>query len=489
MKIIGLLTRHVFLAFALLIYGCKSQQPVTPSSADAQITGDSEATSSTSEPSTTKKAVDYVVEKTKPILSLKNFAMQKDVENALKKSEVFSSHFTGFSLFDISKNEFIVHYNDDKYFTPASNVKILTLYATLRSFGRKLPGMIYRETNDTLYLRPTGDPTLLHQYFSSQPVLDKIRRTRKPISIEWPSTDIAPFGIGWMWDDYSYSFQPELSWMPIYGNVVHFEYDKTNLTAIPALFNELVHVRKGKGESNTIKRSPNYNYFNADIRYRNWAFEKNVPFKHSKALTIKLLRDAVQIPVNIIPERKLKMDTLYSQPIDTVLRRMMQESDNFLAEQLLIMSAWKNGFDNTEEFRAYMLANWLPSIEPIWMDGSGISRYNLIRPLDEVLLLQKLYEEYGWTRIHTIFAQGGKSGTIKNWYPNRSDPENPNHPLEPYIIAKTGTLANNHTLSGYLQTKSGKLLIFSFMNNNYIRETSQVKEAMQRLLESIRDSY
>ncbi|MGI9552249.1 MAG: D-alanyl-D-alanine carboxypeptidase, partial [Aurantibacter sp.] len=76
--------------------------------------------------------------------------------------------------------------------------------------------------------------------------------------------------------------------------------------------------------------------------------------------------------------------------------------------------------------------------------------------------------------------KGGVSGTLEDWYPG-----NP----KPYIIAKTGSLGNNHCLSGYLITKSGKTLIFSFMNNHFRRPSSKIKRRMQLIFEEIRDGY
>jgi len=421
---------------------------------------------------------------------IRSIELGHDVEHFLKKSPVFSSHFTGFSLYDLTEGEFLVNHHADMYFTPASNVKVLTLYAVLRSFGKQLPTVLYHETADTLYLRPIGDPTFLHPAFRTQPLQSMLRNTVKPVVVLWPEANLPSFGIGWMWDDYNTSYQPELSWMPMYGNVVSFEYSRAKITAKPSVFEDLIEVTKGSSENtNTIRRSFGYNHFQAEIRYPNWSFEKSVPFKYSQSLAAQLLKEQTVSTVTIRNERKLRFDTLYTMPVDTVLRIMMQESDNFLSEQLLIMAAWKNGFDNTEAFREYMNARWLPDIDPVWMDGSGLSRYNLIRPIDKVKLLTKLYHEFGWARIHNLFAHGGISGTIKNWYPNRPDPNKPGAPVEPYIIAKTGTLANNHSLSGYLQTRSGKLLVFSFMNNNFVRSTSEVRREMQTLLEKIRDAY
>jgi len=57
------------------------------------------------------------------------------------------------------------------------------------------------------------------------------------------------------------------------------------------------------------------------------------------------------------------------------------------------------------------------------------------------------------------------------------------------IYAKSGSVGNNYCLSGYLTTKSGKTLIFSFMNNHFRKRTSDVKRKLQTTLETIRKSY
>lgn len=99
-----------------------------------------------------------------------------------------------------------------------------------------------------------------------------------------------------------------------------------------------------------------------------------------------------------------------------------------------------------------------------------------------VALLEKLDKKVEEGQLLDALPQGGKQGTIRRLYANKDGGE-------PYVFAKTGTLSNNHCLSGYVITKSGKKLIFSFMNNNYVISTSEVQAQMDEILWFIYENY
>jgi serine-type D-Ala-D-Ala carboxypeptidase/endopeptidase (penicillin-binding protein 4) len=173
---------------------------------------------------------------------------------------------------------------------------------------------------------------------------------------------------------------------------------------------------------------------------------------------------------------------VYGILTDSLYSIMMQESDNFIAEQLLLMCAGiVRDSLKTETAIEYALENYLNDLpdKPIWVDGSGLSRYNLFTARTIVKVWEKIYELVPRERLFPLLATGGVNGTLKKWYKAE----------EPFIFGKTGTLSNNHALSGFLVTKTGKVLIFAFMNNNYVATTNDIRSNMQNILYWIRDNY
>ena len=57
-----------------------------------------------------------------------------------KNRRYFQRSFTGFALYDTEREEMVYTYQANKYFTPASNTKIFTLFAGLKMLGSQLPG-------------------------------------------------------------------------------------------------------------------------------------------------------------------------------------------------------------------------------------------------------------------------------------------------------------------------------------------------------------
>jgi D-alanyl-D-alanine carboxypeptidase/D-alanyl-D-alanine-endopeptidase (penicillin-binding protein 4) len=112
--------------------------------------------------------------------------------------------------------------------------------------------------------------------------------------------------------------------------------------------------------------------------------------------------------------------------------------------------------------------------KPVWVDGCGLSRYNLFTPQDFVMILNKMRTEFGMNRMKNILATGGE-GTISSYYKAEAG----------RIFAKTGTLSGVVALSGYLYTSHNRLLIFSVLVNNHAGSATAVRRAVERFVEGL----
>lgn len=164
-----------------------------------------------------------------------------------------------------------------------------------------------------------------------------------------------------------------------------------------------------------------------------------------------------------------------------MLKPMMQRSDNFFAEQsLLMVSNERLGLMNDARIIDTLLKTDFKDLpqKPRWVDGSGLSRFNLFTPQDFVVILSKMQKEFGMERIKDVFPTGGE-GTITSYYKADSG----------YIFAKTGTLSGVVALSGYLITRKNKLLIFSILVNNHQASATDIRKAIEKFVHGIRVNY
>lgn len=411
--------------------------------------------------------------------------LSKNLEAQFRQSEIFNEYFMGFALYDPESRSMLYESNGTKYFTPASNTKLFTFYACVKYLGDSIPALRYKERGDSLVFWGTGDPSFLHPDLHKNRKIFNFLKSHPGVLIFSDRNYFNErFGPGWAWDDYPYYFSPETAPFPVYGNVVRFSTDALKtLKVSPAImadstFNKPIDLSHQSG----IERKEHANRFYYQ-RKQTAGDTTDIPIKYTIPTLLNLLEDTLG---RMVGYRHVPIDTtsqvLYSLPSDSLYKRMLQESDNFLAEQLLLLvgNTVKDTLHtkSTIEFLQDSLLADLPD-KPIWVDGSGLSRYNLFTPRTMVKLLENIYHSVPEERLFQLLPAGGVNGTLASWYGDD----------QAYIFAKTGTLSNNHCLSGYLVTNSGKRLIFSFMHNNFPFSSSATKRTMAPILAFIRDNY
>jgi D-alanyl-D-alanine carboxypeptidase/D-alanyl-D-alanine-endopeptidase (penicillin-binding protein 4) len=395
----------------------------------------------------------------------------------------FHDH-TGFVLYDPEENKTVFDFNGAQYFTPASNTKIFTFYTALKILGDSVPAIEYIQSNDSLIFWGTGDPSFLYsEVFYDSSAYTFLKSSEADLYFSDGNFHTTHFGAGWAWDDYSSGYSPERSPFPLYGNIVSVIADQQILRISPRLFRGA--FKRGEPQDSTeVVRNLNENIYTFHPSEKvNRVRELIIPFRSDSMTFNLLLSDTLGKRVTRIHKPlPTQTNTLFSIHLDSLYRVMMQESDNFIAEQLLLMCANVLSDSLKPEIAIdFMKANHFRDLpdEPIWVDGSGLSRYNLFTPRSIVKLWQKIWEIVPRERLFPLLATGGVSGTIRKWY----------HAETPYIFGKTGSLSNNHCLSGFLVTKKGKVLIFSFMNSNYTARSNDIRRNMQTILFDIYENY
>jgi serine-type D-Ala-D-Ala carboxypeptidase/endopeptidase (penicillin-binding protein 4) len=435
--------------------------------------------------------------------------LSPQLQQMLSVKEMSTAH-VGVYVYDDSSKKEIADYQGDKYFVPASNTKLFSLYAGMKYLRDSIVGMSYYTVDTAILITATGDPTFLHPDYLSQPVFDFLKKTKKKIYLTngifpWKEN---PLGPGWSWDDYNDDYSVERSPFPIYGNFIRWNQKKAIHRSNPA-FEETPTVwstpeiswpvrfdNDSVSKSFLVKRLSDSNVFIIHTGDEPDATQ-DVPFITNDLNTAaSLLKDTLGKFVGVYTRPKLtgkggwssyppgnfkdSFGIIYSRPVDSVFIPMMHRSDNFFAEQTLLMTSYQwFRFMKTDTLISLLLAGPLADLpqKPSWVDGSGLSRFNLFSPRDFVSVLIKLKNEFGMERMKTILPTGG-TGTLKNYY--RSD--------SGYVFVKTGSLTNVLCLSGYIYTKNNHLLEFSILVNNHTGSGSAVRRAVEAYVEYLRKS-
>lgn len=375
--------------------------------------------------------------------------LRKSLKTHILDNAAHAHNFTGFALFDPVKQKLLYNHQAERYFTPASNTKLYTLYTALNVLGDSLAALRYAFRNDTLFIMGTGDPSLMHLDLPDNGVLAWLSGHADSMQLVYVEGNMqdAAYGPGWAWDDMQEPYSCPRSALPLHGNFFRMVLKGGLVFDMPISVDELGNA------ASTLELALN-EYDNA--------------------------RSPVKI-ATISHRPDLDWQTLYGLPIDSVLIPFMHNSDNFFAEQLMLMTSGQLFHDTLSVKKAirYSLDSLLADLphRPRWVDGSGLSRYNLFTPQDNIFVLNKLWQEQPLGRLLAIFPAGGVSGTIKKWYAGKDS--------IPFVYAKTGTLSNNHCLSGFIHTKNDRWYIFSFMHNHYLESSSEMKISMDRILREI----
>jgi PBP4 family serine-type D-alanyl-D-alanine carboxypeptidase len=158
--------------------------------------------------------------------------------------------------------------------------------------------------------------------------------------------------------------------------------------------------------------------------------------------------------------------TTASPPLGEIATVLMKVSQNLYAETLLkALGAARNGLGTAEGGRVAVrdtLTAWgIPRDAYVMYDGSGLSRYNYVTASTLTAVLEHMYKD---PRHHDAFVAtlpiAGKDGTIASRLRRTR--------AEGNAVAKTGSIANVRSLSGFVKTRDGEMVVFSILANDFV---------------------
>lgn len=181
-------------------------------------------------------------------------------------------------------------------------------------------------------------------------------------------------------------------------------------------------------------------------------------------------------------ERSSRLAAIESPPLAELAAGILGPSQNWMTEQLVRTlgarlggeGSWEGGIRVIERFIVDEVG--VDSLDVELRDGSGLSAYNLVTPRALVRTLAYMRDGPNGAPFRTAMAEPGEEASTL---------EERLTELEGRLFAKTGTISNVNSLSGYLVRDDGSEAVFSILTNGSGLPSSPVREAIDQMIRTL----
>lgn len=407
----------------------------------------------------------------------------------------------GFVVYDPKKKKILNSYNENASLIPASTTKLLTTEAAMALFGKDYQWVTQLEhsgeidtdgiLNGNLYIIGSGDPSLgtgragattygaLVSDFTNSIKGLGIKRIKGNIVLKTGvfrhnKNLVLPANIVWKGDKNYFlpvgstnDIDPRLE-----KNLGGRSAENQKFVYVSPFTQNMSFVENFGGISLTTKLPDAPVYLGNSL--------KNSLTKNGIITEGKVTNQSA--PEQHTPEERKKIMAYQSPKLEDLVYFINQTSNNHMSEALLKTTGFYKKGDFSLDTGKMMVNKHLTRKTFDFQgfnfaDGSGLSRSNVVTPISQVKFLSSLMDEKYFDSYFKSLPIGGQTGTLKSMFKN-SDSFG-------QVFAKTGTLNRVKTLAGYIKTKSGKMLTFSLLINNYNGSVGQVKQKMEAILAPI----
>lgn len=189
--------------------------------------------------------------------------------------------------------------------------------------------------------------------------------------------------------------------------------------------------------------------------------------------------DVDQLPEPLSFDEAVELIIDQSPPLSEVIDVAMKWSRNGYAETLLYALS-PPGEPATSDrgltvLRETLTALGVPAESYLPRDGSGLSRYDLLSADSLLKVLTSIWmHPTHAVPFRSTLPQAGVSGTLANRMRGTA--------AEARVWAKTGSMSNIRTISGYVMTREEEPLVFAFLVNNFRVPNTEVDAVFDRAL-------
>jgi D-alanyl-D-alanine carboxypeptidase/D-alanyl-D-alanine-endopeptidase (penicillin-binding protein 4) len=360
----------------------------------------------------------------------------ESLEKESKVSELISYCFR-------DKNGTVLHsLNNDIPMMPASNMKLITAISALKVLGADYQFKTeFKVENGSLNIY--GGPTFfLTRGIITSLLVGKIDGKIKEIKFRSTYIDSNNYNSQWLYEDSKYSYQPKITNFFLNENCQSLGTSVSNDDDY-----DFIHLHE---DLFTPVKNPT-NYFKKFLREEIEKIPEGTKNYYSESGEIIVT---------------------YISNLQDILKHILYESCNFYAEVLFkFLSSGKNnkGSWSKSSIIAEKIIYEMSGFQNAnIVDGSGLSKSNLISTSCLSILLSRTVEKYGMVFLSLLPVSG--KGTLRNRLKDIQNYE---------IFAKTGTLFGVSSLSGYINPIG---VSFSIFVNNSFKDNKKRQEIIDEIL-------
>ncbi len=424
----------------------------------------------------------------------------------------------GVMIKNLSTDQVLYQHDNQQYYIPASNMKVFTAVAALEQLTPEYKYSTYIASPETnvnqgvftgnMYVVFSGDPSLTRQDINNlfkQLKQNGINSIVGNIYIDdalFDQDGIVPSALA---EDATYCFAAPVG----AGNIDH---NCTGVSVTPGpvvgaladanviqtpdamtLINQIITAGTKSCNIRAVKSAETDAYvLSGCINTKKGSEEFSLPVQNMRSYVAELMPVAlkqanIEWTGNVFfgePPSNSKMLALHqSAPLSKLIKHMLKKSDNLYANALF-KTIGAHYFDTVGNWRTGAAAvkailwenNGVNLLSADLVDGAGLSRENVITPEQMLQVLSTAYyRPLIAAALIPALPIGGVDGTLKG----RLTEESYRH----RVYAKTGTMNDVSSLSGYVKNAKNEVLTFSILINGTPQHLGAYRALEDRICE------